>query len=65
MAKARICDMCGCVIDSERDAPPNGGYTITMQRTHFLKVESIVVDLCPNCLKQIKEISGKGVADHE
>ena len=57
MAIARVCDMCGCIISTERQLDPVCGYTVTLQKPKFFRTETISVDLCKNCFDQIIEIS--------
>ena len=65
MAKARVCDMCGCIISTERQCDPAGGYTVTLQKPKFLTTETISIDLCKNCFNQIIEISKRKEQKHE
>ena len=64
MARARICDMCGCIISTERQkCDPVYGYTVTLQKSKFLKTETISIDLCEKCFDQIIEISKRKEQD--
>ncbi len=65
MARARVCDMCGCVISTERQIDPVRGYTITLQRPKFFKTETVSIDLCQKCFDQIIEISKRKEQDDE
>lgn len=65
MARARICDVCGCVISTERQLDPVCGYTITIQKPKFFTTETISIDLCQKCFKQIIEISKRKEQEHE
>lgn len=58
MSNAKICDMCGCVIDDGRKAPADG-YTVTLTKVKFFRPEIITVDLCRKCFDSICEINRK------
>ena len=59
MSSAKVCDMCGAVIERRNDPLPMARYLITIQRVRLFKPETITVDLCPNCFNAICEVSRK------
>ena len=65
MARARVCDMCGCIISTERQCNPVNGYTVTLQKPKLFRTETISIDLCQNCFNQIIEISKRREQEHE
>ena len=65
MSNAKVCDMCGAVIERRNNPLPTERYIITIQKVRFFKPETIVVDLCPNCFNAICEVSRKKNEDKE
>ena len=59
MSNAKICDMCGSIIQRRGEVLPKAGYLITIQKVCFIKPETITVDLCPKCFESICEINRK------
>ena len=59
MSNAKVCDMCGCIIQRSRDMCPPPRYTITIQQVRFINPETITVDLCQKCFDSICEINRK------
>ena len=59
MSNAKICDMCGSIIQRRGEPLPTARYLITIQKVRFIKPETITVDLCQRCFDAICEISRK------
>ena len=59
MSNAKVCDMCGCIIQRRGDMCPPPRYLITIQKVRLIKPETITVDLCQKCFDSICEINRK------
>lgn len=59
MSNAKICDMCGSIIQRRGDMLPTARYLITIQKVCLIKPETITVDLCQKCFDTICEINRK------
>lgn len=59
MSNAKICDMCGSIIQRRDEPLPTARYLITIQRVRLFKPEIMTVDLCPKCYESICEINRK------
>ena len=59
MSNAKICDMCGSIIQRRGEPVPTARYLITIQKVRLINPETITVDLCPKCFAAICEISRK------